>query len=139
MTPEGKASDKIHLRASEWGCRLFRNNSGVLMDARGVPVRFGLGNISKKINKKLKSSDLIGYIPVTVTPEMVGKKVAVFTAVEAKPEGTVIKEVWPEHVREHGQQNFINLINNAGGLAGFATCSDDIDALLDAFVKRLQE
>lgn len=138
MTPEGKASEVVRLRASEWGCRLFRNNSGVLKDARGVPVRFGLGNESPKLNKRLKSSDFIGYTPVTVTPEMVGKTLAVFTALEVKPDGTNIHRQWNENSREWAQQRFIDLVKAAGGLAGFATNQGDVDVLVNAYIAGLK-
>ncbi len=138
MTPEGSSSDKVRLRLTDWGVRVFRNNSGVLTDARGVPVRFGLGNESKKINDQLKSSDYIGYTPVLITPEMVGKTVAVFTGIEVKAEGTKIRTDWPRKSREWAQQKFINLVNAAGGLAGFATCANDVDKLIKDFVGRLK-
>ena len=54
------------------------------------------------------SSDLIGWTEITITADMLGSKVAVFTAVEVKTEsGKVSKE----------QQNFINNVNKAGGIA----------------------
>lgn len=137
MTPEAKATENVWLRASVWGSRLFRNNSGVLKNDRGTPVRFGLGNESAKINKRLKSSDLIGFTPVTITQDMVGKQVAVMTAIEVKPAGTKIRTEWNERSREWAQQKFIDLVNRFGGLAGFATNEDDVDNLVKQFHERL--
>ena len=58
------------------------------------------------------SSDLIGWTPIEITPEMVGKKLAIFTAVEVKkPGGRVSKE----------QLNFMRRVNEDGGIAGIAT------------------
>ena len=67
--------DEIMLAAPKLGARLFRNNVGMLEDRNGQKVRYGLC---------VGSSDLIGWKQVTITPEMVGKTVAVFLAVEVK-------------------------------------------------------
>lgn len=57
------------------------------------------------------SSDLIGWTSKTITPEMIGNKVAIFTALEVKKlKGGVIS---PE------QTKFVNAVLNAGGIAGF--------------------
>lgn len=94
--------------------RLWRNNSGSLPDPRtGRYVQFGVGNPG--------GSDLIGYRRVTVTPEMVGQDVAVFTAVEVK---TARGRVRPE------QQRFIDHIRNAGGIAGIARSVDEARGIL---------
>ncbi len=52
--------------------------------------------------------DLVGWESIVITPEMVGKKVALFVAVEAKTKGVRVTDA---------QQNFINQINAAGGVA----------------------
>jgi hypothetical protein len=58
--------------------RLFRNNTGTLPDPRtGRPVQFGLAR---------GSADLIGWRTITITPEMVGQRVAIFTSIEVKTE-----------------------------------------------------
>ena len=99
-------------RATELGARLFRNNTGVLEDKRGVPVRFGLHP---------GSGDLIGWTPVTITPEMVGQTVAVFTSVETKsPRGRPTKE----------QVTWAQVVASSGGLAGIARTDDDLDNIL---------
>lgn len=81
------------------GARLFRNNVGCLQDKNGAWVTYGLCP---------GSSDLIGWTPVKIVPEMVGKNIAVFTAVEVKTiKGTVSKE----------QENFICIVEQSGGMA----------------------
>jgi hypothetical protein len=86
------------------GLRLFRNNVGVLRDREGRAVRFGLAP---------GSSDLIGWRTVTITPDMVGQKVAVFTALEVKaPGGT--------HKVTAEQRRFLDVVEAAGGIAGVA-------------------
>lgn len=94
--------------------RLWRNNSGSLPDPRtGRYVQFGVGSPG--------GSDLIGYRRVTVTPEMVGQHLAVFAAVEVKtPKGRVKAE----------QQQFVDHIRSAGGIAGIARSVDEAKNIL---------
>ena len=96
---EQSIMQRVQLEASRRGYRLFRNNVGCLPDARGVPVRYGLCP---------GSSDLIGWRPLTITPDMVGHTVAQFVAVEVKgPAG----KATPEQLR------FLDAVTSAGGVA----------------------
>lgn len=119
---EAGVQSAVRLRASEWGGRLWRNNVGVLFDAEGVPLRFGLANTSKRENTLLKSSDLIGLVPYRGNGELR----ALFTAIECKPAGWVYKG----SKREEAQLRFIKLVQVAGGIAGFATCVEDFDRMV---------
>lgn len=116
---EADSYNRILARASKAGSRLFRNNTGMgwvgklLKRTRDAvtlqhprPLHAGLCN---------GSSDLIGWTPVVVTPEMVGKTVAVFTAVEVK--------LHPRSKREPEQEAFIAAVNRFGGI-GFFTYTD---------------
>jgi hypothetical protein len=133
-TPEAKSSQETGLRAGEWGCKLFRNNSGMLYNKDGVPVRYGLGNISQKYNTKVKSSDKIGWTPIEITQEMVGKTIPVFTAFEDKTPKFKIKDSYREGSREAAQLKFINIVKQAGGVAGFTRNASDVDKLLEEYV-----
>lgn len=137
-TPEGRASQVVALRASAWGSRLFRNNSGVLPDPNtGRPVRFGLGNESARINKEMKSSDYIGWTSVVITPEMVGKTVAVVTALEAKAVGFKPKHEYRDGSREKAQNKFMQLIISAGGIAGFCWDEQSVDQIIRNFYEKV--
>ena len=114
---ESAAASHIRLEAARDNVTLWRNNVGVLLDINGRPVRYGLCNDSKRINEKIKSSDLIGITPVVVTQEMVGQVIGVFTAVETKAAGWVYRD---SDARAVAQQNFINIVTHNGGFAGFA-------------------
>lgn len=138
-TKEAVASQKVRLRAASWGARIFRNNSGVLFNQEGVPIRFGLGNESAKLNKKLKSSDFIGWQTVEITPDMVGKQVAVFVGIEAKSEGFKHREEYNQNSREYAQAKFIQLIQEAGGIAGFASNELDVDRILNDFYASIKK
>ena len=93
--------------------RLFRNNvgkvwTGIVVSSRDRQVI--LSNCRPFHAGLIKgSSDLIGWNTVTVSQEMVGKKIAVFTAVEIK---TSKVRTTPEQVV------FIENVNKAGGIAG---------------------
>jgi len=99
------------------GAQLWRNNVGVFYDERGVPVRFGLCNECKKMNDKIKSSDLIGIKPVLITPQLVGQTIGQFVARECK------KATWSYKGTKHeqAQLRFVMAVNNLGGDAKFST------------------
>ncbi len=96
--PESPHLRKLLLALSDPDTKPFRNNVGVLQDKRGQYVRYGLC---------VGSSDIVGWHSVTVTPEMVGSRVAVFTAIEAKVNAAVTEE----------QRNFLRAVSDAGGIA----------------------
>lgn len=116
---EAEIQAEIQARAVAMNCKLMRNNSGALKDVSGRVVRFGLGNVSKAHNDRIKSSDLIGFTKVVITPDMVGKVVAVFTACEVKAPGAKIDN------RYKAQLAFVDWIKSNGGIA----------AIVDSFEK----
>lgn len=91
----------IMLALSEAGCLIFRNNVGVLKNAAGIPIKFGLC---------VGSSDLIGLTPT-------GR----FLAVEIK---TPTGKATPEQIR------FIEAVRARGGIAGIARSPAEALALL---------
>lgn len=111
---------QILLAFSRGANRLFRQNVGVgwvgkvvyqkqnellLQNAR--PLHAGLCE---------GSSDLIGWKSVEVTPEMVGRRLAVFVAVEVKSQfGRVTEE----------QTTFLDAVNRAGGIGIVARSVED--------------
>lgn len=123
---ESDAQKLIQLEASKLGSRLWRNNSGATFiceqardcpHAAARPIRFGLGNESAKLNKLIKSSDLIGITPVVITSLMVGQTVGIFTAVEVKRPGWR----YSGRGRELAQKKFLDLVKSLGGIAKFMT------------------
>ena len=88
--------------------RIFRNQVGSLPDPRtGRLVTFGLAR---------GSADLIGWRTITVTPDMVGTRLAVFTSIEVK---TPTGRVRPE------QQAWLEVVQQAGGIAIIARSVPD--------------
>jgi len=93
--------------------RLFRNQVGQLPDPRtGRPVQFGLAR---------GSADLIGWRTVTITPDMVGTRLAVFTSIEVKaPTGRLTPQ----------QHAWMGVVRSAGGIAGVARSVRDAEEIL---------
>jgi hypothetical protein len=93
--------------------RLFRNNTGTLPDPRtGRPIQFGLAR---------GSADLIGWRTITITPEMVGQQLAVFTSIEVKtPAGRL----------SPAQHAWLGAVRTAGGIAGVARSVRDANEIL---------
>ena len=100
--------------------RAFRNNNGqawyglrrhnqdgttTIYNAK--PITFGLCP---------GSADLIGLTSIVITPEMVGRRVAVFTSIEAKGEHTPIQP---------GQPEWAHMVDYMGGLSGFARTPEE--------------
>ena len=107
---EATVQAMVRLAAADAGWALWRNNVGVMIDSRGIPVRYGLANDSKAVNKNIKSADLIGIRPVLITPEMVGTVIGQFVSLECKRPGAA---------RHPAQQRWIDLVVRAGGYAKF--------------------
>jgi len=112
MPSEQSIQQHIRLACSSGNCRLFRNNTGTLKDANGRPVQFGLCK---------GSADLIGWTTRTVTQDMVGTQVAVFTSIEVK---TPTGRLRPE------QRQWLDAVQAAGGVAGVARSVADAQQLL---------
>jgi hypothetical protein len=109
---------EIRLEAAEKHKRLFRNNVGQLYDKTGRPVRYGLANDSKALNKVIKSGDLIGWETIVITPDMVGQPIARFLSVECKAEGWIPN---PHDKHEQAQRVWADMVNAAGGRALFVS------------------
>lgn len=105
---EREIQDAVMLAAPRHGYRLLRNNVGVARAGRRV-IAFGVGGPG--------GSDLIGWRSVEVTQDMVGSRVAVFSAVECKDlRGRTSAE----------QENFLRVVREAGGIAIVARSEEDL-------------
>lgn len=117
MSSEATIQAKVRLEAARQGICLFRNNVGVLKDATGRPIRYGLANDSSRINGVVKSGDLIGWLPLVITQEHVGQTIAQFTSLECKAGGWEYSGT----EREKAQLAWIRLVIAGGGYAKFTT------------------
>lgn len=114
---EAGVQNDVRLEASRKGGRLWRNNVGATKDEAGNFFRYGLANDSAQMNKLIKSSDLIGIMPITITQDHVGLVIGQFTAREVKKAGWR----YTGTEREQAQLRFIELVLGLGGDAGFAS------------------
>jgi hypothetical protein len=119
---EAAIQNEIRVDVSKSGGRAWRNNVGVLMNEINVPVRYGLANESKQMNQSIKSSDLIGLRPVTITQEHVGTIIGQFCAWEVK------KQDWKYTGNKHevAQLKFQQIVTNLGGHAQFVNSVDNL-------------
>lgn len=115
---------KVMIAVSNIGARVFRNHVGMAYQGKALVCgREGAVNVrpgdvvvyqARRVRAGLcvGSSDLIGWRSLVVTPEMVGKRIAVFSAIECKADdGRVSDE----------QENFIEQVRHAGGIALVST------------------
>lgn len=107
--------------------KIFRNNSG--MGWQGAKCNAPAGFITLKDARPLHaglcegSSDLIGWTEVNVTPDMVGQKLAVFTALEVKTEIGRVSEK---------QRNFVEAVAQAGGIAGIVRTPEAARTIIES-------
>ena len=93
--------------------RAFRNNVGIAIYPDGSRVRYGLCP---------GSSDLIGWKRTVITPEMVGRTLARFLAIECKSDAGTVTEK---------QKNFLSVVRAFGGVAVVARSVADVEQALD--------
>lgn len=121
----------LQIEASAAGARLFRQNVGLawvgtkIERGSGRAVWLGPDDIVIRQARPFRAgvpgmSDLGGWVPVTITPHMVGGWLAVYTQVEIKKHSRVSDE----------QRQWIEVVNAAGGRAGVARSSADLRQIL---------
>lgn len=117
------------------GVRIFRNNTGQAWQGNGaftaskkMTVTIEKGDVVLKQGRVVHfglckgSSDLIGLRSVTVTPEMVGKQIAIFTAAEVKtPSGRATAE----------QIAFVDTVNKLGGIGMIVRSEDEASRIIN--------
>lgn len=127
---EHDLQNKIMLAIGSGDTRIFRNN--VAMAWVGEIVRRTPTTVLLRNPRPLHaglctgSSDIIGWHTITVTLDMVGKRIAVFTAIEVKTERG---RTTPE------QRQFIDAVRSAGGIADVCRSPEDARELLGGFRK----
>lgn len=128
--PEGDVLKRIMKAASDQGARVFRNNTGQAWV--GKVVKQSATYITLQDYRVLNaglikgSSDAIGWCPVKVAPEMVGKQLALFLAIEAKTRRGVTTE---------DQDRFLLAVNSAGGIGFVSRGEVDLAARLKALLE----
>lgn len=98
------------------------DGSAVVPNARPITLGFGMPDGSPVTG----SPDLDGWTSVVVTPEMVGLRVAIFTAIETKASSG-------GHKREE-QKKFVQRVITDGGIAGFAKSPEEASLVVNEFL-----
>jgi hypothetical protein len=93
-----------------------RHKNGTITITNARPIKFGLCP---------GSSDLIGWTTIEITPEMVGRRIAVFTAIEVKSATGRASDK---------QKKFIKRIHDCGGIAGVARSLDDAESIVNNYI-----
>jgi hypothetical protein len=136
---ETNIQNEIMIALSKAGATIFRNNVGVGWAGKAEKqtqvrmVQVHAGDVVVRNARPLRaglckgSADLIGWMPVMITQEMVGETVAVFLAPEIKTKTGASSDA---------QVRFINAVNNSGGRAGVARNSSDAVQIALAKVRR---
>ena len=109
---EHEIQQRIRLACGRGPVRLWRNNTGALVDQQGRFVRFGLCK---------GSSDLIGLRQLRIEEQHLGLELGVFCALEIKAAGG-------RPTAE--QRQFLEVIRNRGGLAGVARSVEEARQIL---------
>lgn len=105
---ESSVNDVVKLWASTKGGELYRNSRGMMPLPNGGMRPYGVGPNG--------SGDLVGPMPVTITPEMVGRTVAIYCELESKtPIG---------RVQQH-QLERISKLRDMGAMAGVVRSAED--------------
>lgn len=99
--------------------RWLQDGTALVPNARPISLGFQMANGKPRTG----TSDLIGWTTVTVTPDMVGRKLAVFTAIETKESGGGVKR--------EAQKDFIANVLAAGGFAGFARSVEEARGIIN--------
>lgn len=111
--PEGKVNKAIAEAARLFGVIAWRNRRGMLPLSNGGMLPFGVGPHG--------ASDFMGYTPIKITEQMVGRTVAVATFLESKTDTGV--------VAPH-QQAFIDEVRAHGAIAGVCRSGEDVRAVV---------
>jgi len=130
---------KFMLEYTKLGSRLFRANSGrgwtgksmgPYKDERRVVLYPGDIVIRKARpfhGMQAGTSDLIGWTTIQITPDMVGKPAAIYTAAEVKTSGT--RTTKP-------QAAYVRTVNEAGGIGVIARKLDDLLVAVSKYKNR---
>tara|TARA_R100000541_G_scaffold8848_1_gene16457 strand:+ start:844 stop:1365 length:522 start_codon:yes stop_codon:yes gene_type:complete len=128
---EDWAQAQVRMAVARAGGLAWRNNVGAnktkevhvcpacafRFEVTRPPLRWGLCNDSAKLNKVMKSSDLIGGRPIVITPSDVGRTILQFFAIEMKKPGWS----WSGDSHEQAQAAYGSLVMQKHGFFAFST------------------
>ena len=103
------------------------DGSVLIRQARPMALGFALADGSPVKG----SADLVGRTTITITPEMVGQQIAVFTSLEAKNSkgGRVSTD----------QKNWLNQTAEAGGISGVFSSPEEAEQIIANYLRKIQQ
>jgi len=126
---EAAVQAAIRLEAPHKRAPLWRNNVGVAEGRDGVPIRFGLANDSARLNRSVKSSDLIGVVPMLIQHHHLGRTIGAFGAFECKRGNWTYSGT----KREQAQKKYMDIVSGAGGCSGFVRSVAQFNQIVEAY------
>lgn len=123
-SPRGKQAESLVNKAVQQVARvqyraeLRRNRIGMVDLPNGGKLPFGLG---------AGTLDLVGPVPMVITPSMVGRTVSIYCEVEQKTETGVV---------EQHQQDRIDHLRDMGAISGVCRSAEDFVAVVERWRNR---
>jgi hypothetical protein len=111
--PEGKVNEANQQWARIRNGVLYRNRRGMFPLPNGGMLPFGVGPPG--------SGDLIGYLRILITPEMVGRTLPIYTEIESKTDSGRLAEHQIKRIEE---------LRDVQAIAGCARSADDCEEIL---------
>lgn len=127
--PEADITNPILTGATKLGSRLFRQNTG--LGWVGQVVHKTAAMLTLRNPRPLHaglckgSSDIVGLHPIVITPEMVGKTIAVFAAFEVKTGRVTTTDE---------QRAFVGMVRERGGIAAVVRSAEEALTILREWV-----
>jgi len=126
---------RILLKCSTGPSRLFRQNTGMGWIGKfkkytsHCTVQVGPGDVVIRNARAFHAGfvgmgDLIGWHSVYILPEMVGRKIAVYTSIEVKTKTGRVRE---------DQLTWIGLVRDAGGIGCIARSAEEAEEILNNY------
>jgi len=129
MTTENKVRKGImKTLGGRTDVRIFRNNVGVAF--QGEVAHESSGFITLEHYRRIRfglypgSGDLVGWKTIEITPDMVGKKVAVFTSIETKKKRGRASD---------NQLHWAHQVSVSGGIAGIVRSTEQAVEIVDGY------
>lgn len=116
--------NQILIEMSKHGAYGLRVNSGTFWGGEVLShdgKLLVLKNPTKIMGAPAGTSDIIGCKTVFITPQMVGKNIGQFVAIEVKKQG--------ENAKRH-QENYLALMRSRGAITGVCRSPEDMVRLL---------
>jgi hypothetical protein len=122
--PESASNDAVKDWARMRKGVLYRNRRGMFRLPEGGMLPYGLGPNGY--------GDNVGYLTIRITPEMLGREIAVYAMIECKRADKALKT--PDD--NDPQYKAIQEVRAAGGIAGYARHAGDCEDILNNWRSR---